>query len=112
MPATVPPTATETSTTIGCSFSRGPTTTGYSTLPSTCWTTTIQPRTISASVGPTATSVTSTDAAPAATAPMIGKNAATHVRTINGSASGTPTISSAAPISTASTVATNTTPRV
>ena len=112
MPAIVPPAATETSTTIGCSFSRGPMTTGYSTLPSTCWTTTIATPTISASVGPPATSATSTAAAPATIAPMIGKNAASHVSTISGSASGTPTSSSTAPISTASTVATKTTPRV
>ena len=112
MPAIVPPAATATSTTIGCSFSRGPMTTGYRTLPSTCWTTMIATPTISASVGPPATSATSTAAAPATIAPMIGKNAASHVSTISGSASGTPTSSSTAPISIASTVATKTTPRV
>ena len=66
--------------------------------------------TIAASTTPPLTSATSVAAAPASTAPTIGKNAARKVRTIKGSAIGTPTATSTIPISTASSEATRKTP--
>ena len=60
------------------------------------------PSTISADVKPFVTRATSTDSAPANSAPTIGTNPPMNVNTANGSASGTPTISRPIPMNTPS----------
>lgn len=75
---------------------------GWNTFPSSCCTTTMTARTISASVTPFDTSAMSTATRPANRAPTIGTNADTKVSTARGSTSGTSRIHSPRPMSTAS----------
>ena len=65
-------------------------------------TATITARMMSAPVSPSETSATSTASAPTTMAPTMGTNPPKKVRIASGMASGTPTITRAMPISTAS----------
>ena len=80
-------------------------------MPLGCITPTISPSTINAVTKPFVTSATNTARNPVANAPMIGTNAPMKINDASGRASGTPRISSPAPMHTASTAATATVAR-
>ena len=108
IPAISVPAVTASSTGTGCSRNARPTISGSSRFPSNCCTAMTAASTSSASVGPLETSATSTAAAPATVAPMIGTKPPRKVSNISGATSGTPINNSASPMPTASTAATTT----
>ncbi len=102
IPNRADPSVIASSTTAACSCIDCDCSHGRSTLPSSCCTTTITARITSAPPSPLETSATSTAIAPTTKAPTIGTKPPKKVSTASGTASGTPTISSAAPMNTAS----------
>ena len=111
MPPTRVPTVRASSTMSACRLSVRPMMIGCRTLPSIWFTTMIHATTARAMSGPLVTRATRAATTPAMVAPITGMKAVTNTSTASGTASGTPKTSRNAPISTASTRATNAVPR-
>ena len=93
-------------TASGCSFTARPSSSGCRTWLSSCMIAMMMASTISAVIGPWATSAMSTATPPAITAPTMGTNAPRKTSAASGTANGTASTASPIPMATASTTAT------